>query len=557
MKFNHLNVPDSWKHYWTRYPEGYTILEALISWVSQVDSMVDNQNNLNDNVEQFRNEIDDFVKLFDGRLQEEVTQILSDWQTSGFLDVVISTALQWELDNYITTNEQDKLLINQQLQQNTDEIEKIDTHTIFSNDLLDKMEIETVTLHPNFLWDWLPLKIRRGYSGSIILKNFNPVDYMYQGTGKTYYVSIKNGDDTNDGLTRETALKTIAEAKRKTDVSTIIVGSGFYDDMNGFANATSVNKNLNIIADEGADVTVTTHRALTWTKSGSHDYVYQATRTQFGSVWDSKYIDEYGDALKLEKVSSVNEVDNTPNSYYYASNIVYVHLLDHREPDDDLWCFLNINNLYNIGNYHVFTKGIKYYGGNQGVARMIANAGDTDTLLVAVNCEFKYGTNTPGVVASYGAKTLLIDCVFARGASDGANYHIYEGNIPKAIEINCVGRHNGLDANNNQNNGSTMHDGGTVVRINCTYHDNEGPNVHDINPGTQSYVLGCSSYDSAATSGSRRSNYRVEQGAEMFIDSSITFGSDRDLWIGEDSKMFIHNVLEEKWRELNGELIVF
>lgn len=44
MKFNHLNVPEHWQHYWSRYPEGYTILEALISWVSQVDDMVDNLN---------------------------------------------------------------------------------------------------------------------------------------------------------------------------------------------------------------------------------------------------------------------------------------------------------------------------------------------------------------------------------------------------------------------------------------------------------------------------------------------------------------------------------
>lgn len=117
MKFKNLKVPDHWEHYWTRFPEGYTILEALISWVSQVDSMVDNQNKLNDNVEQFRNEIDAFVERFDDRLQDEVTQTLQDWQTSGFLDVVISEALQWQLTDYIATNEQDKVSINQQLTQ--------------------------------------------------------------------------------------------------------------------------------------------------------------------------------------------------------------------------------------------------------------------------------------------------------------------------------------------------------------------------------------------------------------------------------------------------------
>lgn len=116
-RYNHLNVPDSWERYFTKYPQGMSILESLFEWVSQVDSMVDNQNKLNANVEQFRKEIDDFVGRFDERLQTEVINTLNEWQTSGFLDVVISEALQWQLDDYIVTNEQDKVSINEQLHQ--------------------------------------------------------------------------------------------------------------------------------------------------------------------------------------------------------------------------------------------------------------------------------------------------------------------------------------------------------------------------------------------------------------------------------------------------------
>lgn len=106
MKFNHLNVPDHWQHYWSRYPEGYTILEALINWVTQVDDMVDNQNKLNDNVAQFRTEIDAFVGRFDERLQDEVTQTLKEWQNSGFLEVIINAALDTkyhEMDERLST----------------------------------------------------------------------------------------------------------------------------------------------------------------------------------------------------------------------------------------------------------------------------------------------------------------------------------------------------------------------------------------------------------------------------------------------------------------------
>lgn len=108
MKFNHLNVPGHWRHYWTRYPEGYTILEALVSWVSQVDLMVDNQNKLNDTVTDFGLRLDDFIEQFDENLREQTTIILKDWQRTGFLGEIITEALTWELDTYIDLNEDDK-----------------------------------------------------------------------------------------------------------------------------------------------------------------------------------------------------------------------------------------------------------------------------------------------------------------------------------------------------------------------------------------------------------------------------------------------------------------
>jgi hypothetical protein len=96
--FNHLNVPNQYKHYWTKYPEGYTILEALLNWVNQVDSMVDNQNDLNKTVEQFGSRLDEFISRFDDRLQDEVEATLQEWQASGFLEVIINEALQTQMD---------------------------------------------------------------------------------------------------------------------------------------------------------------------------------------------------------------------------------------------------------------------------------------------------------------------------------------------------------------------------------------------------------------------------------------------------------------------------
>lgn len=90
-RFNNLNVPDTWRQYYTKYPEGYTILESLLNWVQQVNDLTENVNNWNDY-------LDNFVESFDTDLRGKVTDILSDWQDSGILEVIINEALQTQLD---------------------------------------------------------------------------------------------------------------------------------------------------------------------------------------------------------------------------------------------------------------------------------------------------------------------------------------------------------------------------------------------------------------------------------------------------------------------------
>ncbi len=95
MKFNKLDVPYQWKEYFTKYPHGYTIFEALCNWTKQVDNMVDNQNNWIDY-------LDNFVETFEFELQEEVQSTITKWQNEGLLDGIIESALNTELDNVKT-----------------------------------------------------------------------------------------------------------------------------------------------------------------------------------------------------------------------------------------------------------------------------------------------------------------------------------------------------------------------------------------------------------------------------------------------------------------------
>lgn len=92
MRFEHLTFPPQWKDYWTKYPHGMTILESLIDWATKTNDLIDNVNNWNAY-------LDDFVATFDENLKQEVTETVQSWIASGYIEVVISAALQTQIDD--------------------------------------------------------------------------------------------------------------------------------------------------------------------------------------------------------------------------------------------------------------------------------------------------------------------------------------------------------------------------------------------------------------------------------------------------------------------------
>lgn len=48
--YGHLHIPEGFERYWSKYPNGFTLLESIMEWVSQVDNMSDSLNNMSDEV---------------------------------------------------------------------------------------------------------------------------------------------------------------------------------------------------------------------------------------------------------------------------------------------------------------------------------------------------------------------------------------------------------------------------------------------------------------------------------------------------------------------------
>lgn len=115
MYFNHLNYPDAWRAEYSKYPQGLSILESLMQWIRQVDDMVDSHNANQATINGFGVVLDDFIAQYDTHLQATLTETLTAWQLSGFLDELIDAALQTEMDELVTTTEQALVSFGEQL----------------------------------------------------------------------------------------------------------------------------------------------------------------------------------------------------------------------------------------------------------------------------------------------------------------------------------------------------------------------------------------------------------------------------------------------------------
>lgn len=121
--FKHLHIPDGWEQYWSKYPNGYTLMEALINWVGQVNDMVEVSNEVSDQItclqrnfnaldkelraswagykesttkqyEDFRDEvhtiINNWIASIEPTIQNKVVQSLQLWLSDGTLADIIN-----------------------------------------------------------------------------------------------------------------------------------------------------------------------------------------------------------------------------------------------------------------------------------------------------------------------------------------------------------------------------------------------------------------------------------------------------------------------------------
>lgn len=349
--------------------------------------------------------------------------------------------------------------------------------------------------------------------------DFDITDYKIENAGLTYYVST-TGSDSNDGLTLETAFRTVHKAMSMSNIKNIYINDGVYDYDKAFYSNVYDSISVNIIGLSENVILTGTDNTLTWIKSEGYSNVYSTTRTNLITIFDAYVLFNDGWS-KYSMKSSIEEVDSNPGSYYYNSNIVYIHTLDSRIPDSYIHASINTTNL-KFSNSTVYLESIKLYGGTHPLYF-------ADSNVYLNNVESNYSTEHNGIT-SRNSNVYSYKTTAAYNFLDGFNYHNNDSlTIPNYIlEIDCIGKWNGIDNTTNNNNGTSAHESLRVIRINGIYHSNKGPNVIDINDSI-SINYGLIAYNSTSSTSGGNVNYAIEgvsETNEMYLFRPIGYGSD-------------------------------
>lgn len=402
--------------------------------------------------------------------------------------------------------------------------EKIEVNKI--NTKLSRTFRATIYKCP-FSFELFKMAIVKKYASGLIESGFEPELLFPNIEGKTYYVDNINGSSSNDGLTINTAFEHIRRAIVQSDVKEIIVRGGIYSASEVFEIGKMLTKSIKIKSyDKNPVILVHDHCAkYAWTvHSGS---CYKTNRSQSIQMWDLKHTDDYGDAFHYVRKQDIQGVIDNEGTYFTDTDgTLYVHCKDNRKPDKELIFNYEAHNLLYFNNVTLYVENIRFFGGAKPV-EILAVDNSTYGVFLAKNCHMAYASksNLGNGVNTLGGDAFLLNCSAYRNRRDGFNYHQNSDGSRQGffIEVNCIGRHNGLEDSNNANNGTTAHDGCIGIRVNGLYFQNKGPTVADVN-NSKTYNIGCCAFDCANTS-VENFGYYERDNAEMYLEDCSEYGN--------------------------------
>lgn len=530
--------------------DALTNYELLCKVVEYLNKIAANDNVQNENITALANAFNDLKDYVDNYLdhldiQEDVNNKLDEMVEDGTLAEIINQEIFTELNSKVNANTED-----------IDDIE-----TAIEPLINSKMKEIRKKYYSNYHVFDFPVAIPEFMKKCTIYESYDKKNYKYEFNkeelkvtgGNTYYVDSVNGLDSNDGTTPETAYKSITKAYRTVpNNSTIYVKKGiYYRDLLPTNQQSVLPNNLNIICDDNTLMGMFDN--LTYTQNSQYPNVYESTRSNAVHALDIRGY-ENGVIAELQQVNSLATCADTLNSFYKNSSTVYINI---GEPVDSTKVIVSLLITYSplSVNCSSASKDLTLYLENATIINgnvpvlSVESSSSYQATFYGVNCKFLYKNQTNennNGVDFLGSNSILYKCEASFNGKDGFNYHVAGGKSCNAIELDCIGSYNGIRTSINTCNGSTIHDGGKIIRIGGKYFNNKGANVADVQENTLSFNFNCISFDSLSgnNSNSMKCDFSNQQaGGTMYLYNCYSKGSNSkcNLFNHEDATMYISN----------------
>lgn len=197
-------------------------------------------------------------------------------------------------------------------------------------------------------------------------------------------------------------------------------------------------------------------------------------------VTDEAVLTDKGIPTVYEQKASIAEVNDTPGSFYWNANTIYIRTINNRPPDDDIKYYAPIALRLRQDNTTQLFINIEFKGSTQWLANSIT--GGTKALFKGCNW-------TMGNPLFHGCQPAIMqECGFYILAGDAINNDDRVGVQGQVIEIDVYATNYGNGDTSSQC--STSHNTCLTIRIGGTYENAAGQCVADVN-NSQSWVMGC------------------------------------------------------------------
>lgn len=462
----------------------YETLCAILNRLYDDEKVVNHNADLLAELEEYVNHYFDNLDV-----QEMIDEKLDKMVIDGTLADIINQEIFGELSGKVTQLE------NKTANITTDEanIQKLLKFNEYTNKPLRYGEL---SLPSDF--NGINFKLYRANDGSI----YDDLNLSSFDSNNVVYVDYDNGDDTTheDGIFKTvkgalTYVNSLTGNVYKIKCKTYRFSRNeFYNEQDGTADFT-MNKSIIIepYDPEKRIVVSTDQRNLEWTQTNG---LWTTTRAGVTGMYNINKPNGFGMYTPLTQVESLADCQATVESYYLSGSDVYVHTEGNLQPNYDRYILrlgLTIIRFDLNGNHFLRLKNIDFYPSGR---INFHNSGSSYENTVILENVHLYGSNDNNGIGIADIKTAyVLECITGANRRDGFNYHY--ANTPSnvipnliAYERNCISFNNGINDENSNNNCSTIHEGGRIIRVNGVYQNSKSIAIADIG-SSKTMMINC------------------------------------------------------------------